>query len=380
MWYDFLNMGFKLIPMAGSDFPYYNPPGVERNYVFVGDDDSIDAYYEALRNQRTFVTNGPMLEFEVNGALPGADLVLARGDDVVVEAHASLNPDIESIDRLELVVQGDVVATASNDSGDNRLSLFWTAKVLEGTWIAVRAYGVDQAVAHTAPVYVTTGGGFEKWPAVPDIARRMIAKLAEFEHLEADSTLELEAWSVGEPLMRMGRPAARGHPRAGGRSATGLHAYARRELGISRRRAPARMAFRTTRPFTSSPALIVPAASTTPTIPRVSFAARENAVFDSAPCSFAWISLMYLQGGLYSSTIRSQPGRKMQNRSFRQPGQLRNTGDTEVRADARRGDWPSTLIAAAMSPSSSTDTADHWRSFRRCEPSGCLSPSQHLRT
>ena len=66
-------MGFKLIPMAGSDYPYYNPPGVERNYVYVGDDNSIDAYYDALRAQRTFVTNGPMLEFTVNGELPGAD-------------------------------------------------------------------------------------------------------------------------------------------------------------------------------------------------------------------------------------------------------------------------------------------------------------------
>ena len=203
LWYDFLNLGFKLIPMAGSDFPYYNPPGVERNYVYVGEDSSIDAYYDALRDQRTFVTNGPMLDFRVNGERPGADIELARGDDVVVEAHVSLNPDLESIDRLELVVQGDVVAAASDASADNRLSLYWTAKVLDGTWIAVRAYGVDQAVAHTAPVFVTTGGGFEKWSAVPGIARRMIEKLAEFDTLEADSTLELEAWSVGEPLTRM---------------------------------------------------------------------------------------------------------------------------------------------------------------------------------
>jgi hypothetical protein len=203
LWYDFLNMGFKLIPMAGSDFPYYNPPGVERNYVYVGEDQSIDAYYDALRSQRTFVTNGPMLELSVNESMPGADITLARGDDLVVEAHASLNPDIESLDRLELVVHGDVVATVSDASEDNRLSLSWTASVEEGTWIAVRAYGVDQAVAHTAPVYVTTGAGFEKWNAVPGIARRMIAKLAEFESLEADSTMELEAWSVDEPLTRM---------------------------------------------------------------------------------------------------------------------------------------------------------------------------------
>ena len=64
-------------------------------------------------------------------------------------------------------------------------------------------YGVDQAVAHSAPVYLTVGGGFENRDAVPEIARRMIARLAEFESVEADSTIELEAWSVGEPLTRM---------------------------------------------------------------------------------------------------------------------------------------------------------------------------------
>ena len=203
LWYDFLNLGFKLIPTAGSDFPYYNQPGAERNYVHVGEEFTIDRYYEALGKARTFVTNGPMLALSVNGELMGSDVVIAPGDDIVVEAHASLNPDIEVLDRLELVVHGDVVATSSGASGDNRLSLHWTARAAEGHWIAVRAYGVDQAVAHSAPVYVSTGDGFRNRSAVPGIARRMIEKLAEFQFVRADSTLELEAWSVGEPLTRM---------------------------------------------------------------------------------------------------------------------------------------------------------------------------------
>ena len=73
----------------------------------------------------------------------------------------------------------------------------------EGMWVAVRAYGANQTVAHTAPVYVTTGGGFEKRSAVPELARRMINKLAEFDTVVADETLELEAWSVREPLTNM---------------------------------------------------------------------------------------------------------------------------------------------------------------------------------
>jgi hypothetical protein len=203
LWYDFLNLGFKLIPMAGSDFPYYSQPGAERNYVLVGDKFTIDGYYDALRRHKTFVTNGPMLQFTVNGQMMGADVLTSPGSEIIVEASASLNPDIEQLERLELVVHGEVVAAADNVMADNSLSLSWVSRAEQGIWLAVRARGVDQAVAHSAPVYLTLGGGFENRSAAPDIARRMIARLAEFESVEADSTIELEAWSVGEPLTRM---------------------------------------------------------------------------------------------------------------------------------------------------------------------------------
>jgi hypothetical protein len=203
LWYDFLNLGFKLIPTAGSDFPYINAPGGDRNYVYVDGDFTVDAYYEALREQQTFVTNGPMLEFSVNGQPMGSTLQLSPGDEVSIIANAALNPDIEALDRIELVVHGDVVATMDNVSVDNTLSLQHTMIVEKGMWLAVRAYGAEQTVAHTAPVYVTTDGGFEKQSAVPELARRMIDKLAEFDTVTADATLELEPWSVGEPLKIM---------------------------------------------------------------------------------------------------------------------------------------------------------------------------------
>jgi len=35
VWYSFLNLGFKVLPVGGADFPYFGPtlPGVERTYV-----------------------------------------------------------------------------------------------------------------------------------------------------------------------------------------------------------------------------------------------------------------------------------------------------------------------------------------------------------
>lgn len=203
LWYDFLNLGFKLIPTAGSDFPYLSAPGGERNYVHIGSEFSVDAWYTQLRNHQTFVTNGPILELKVNGQPMGSHMALSAGDYIEIIAKASLKPDIEALDRLELVVHGDVVAIADDVSNKNALQLRYTMEVSAGMWLAVRAYGIDQAVAHTAPVFITTGGGFEKWDDIADIATRMIARLGEYETVTADNTLELEAWSVGENLEAM---------------------------------------------------------------------------------------------------------------------------------------------------------------------------------
>ena len=71
-------------------------------------------------------------------------------------------------------------------------------------WIAARAYGRGQAVAHTAPIYVVVNDrGFMKSDAVADIIARMLARLDEFDTLQVDVGSELETWSVGEPLTQM---------------------------------------------------------------------------------------------------------------------------------------------------------------------------------
>ena len=100
-------------------------------------------------------------------------------------------------------MHGNVVASMNNVSVGNTLSLQHTMTVEDGMWLAVRAHGAEQTVAHTAPVYVTTGGGFENRAAVPELARRMINKLGEFDTVAADAALELESWSVAEPLSIM---------------------------------------------------------------------------------------------------------------------------------------------------------------------------------
>ncbi len=124
---------------------------------------------------------------------------------------------------------------------------------------------------------------------------------------------------------------------------------------------------------TSSPALIVPAASTTPTIPRFSFAALENSVSETFFPDFvlpsdAWILLMSPHGGLYSSTISSAPDANCSSVPLgrRDSSGMPSTQRFAPRLAAVIGF--SRSISAETSCNSSTETADHWRSFRLTVP------------
>ncbi len=204
LWYDFLNLGYKLIPTAGSDFPYLGIPGQERNYVFVGESFSIDAWFEQLKASHTFVTNGPMLNLEVDGLPMGSTIEVQRGDRIDIAAAAVLNPDLETLDRLELIVHGEVVAVAENVFQTELLTLEHSLVAEQGLWVAARAYGTDQAAAHTSPVYILIDGrGFANDGAITEIAKRMLVRLDEFDTLQVNVDDELEPWSVREPLEAM---------------------------------------------------------------------------------------------------------------------------------------------------------------------------------
>jgi hypothetical protein len=107
VWYSFLNLGYKLLPVGGADFPYFGPtlPGAERTYVKVDGPLTADGWFAAFRRGRVYVSNGPFLEFTVNGRSMGEEIEVERGASLAVEAEARLNPDVDRLDRLELVVQ-----------------------------------------------------------------------------------------------------------------------------------------------------------------------------------------------------------------------------------------------------------------------------------
>ena len=202
-WFNFLNLGFKLTPSAGTDFPAVDQrPGAVRNYVKINGEFSVAAWFEAFKAGRTFVTNGPVLEFSINEEGMGSELMLDPGSRLKVKARARLNPDLDKLDCLELVEQGQVVRRIESRGDAQMLSLECEIEARRGTWFVVQARGKrgghgPTTFAVTAPIYVHVGGkGFWLKEAVPGIVETLkqdldLLSLYQPSNDEAHETLEL---------------------------------------------------------------------------------------------------------------------------------------------------------------------------------------------
>lgn len=211
VWYPFLNLGYQLVPSAGSDFPYVDLPGTVRNYVDVGENATAQAWFDGLEAGRTFVTNGPLLELDINGRGMGESLDVEAGTPIRVRASARMNPDWDRLARVELVVHGEVVATVTSEGGAELLELAHDLVATGGMWIALRTYGHyterwNTVVAHSAPVYVTVAGGsFAKPGAAEEIVPLLLAQLDELESAAIEPRDDLMFWDTSAETLERWR-------------------------------------------------------------------------------------------------------------------------------------------------------------------------------
>lgn len=203
-WFDFLNLGYRLSPSAGTDYPYVDVPGAVRTYVKVANEFTPRAWLDELKSGSNFVTNGPIIEFSINGRESGSELQVHADEDLVINAKVSINPDIDRLDRLEIVEQGDVVKSISSASDATQLELRHTVSAAHGTWFVVRAFGKqNQASARiaavSAPIYVFVDGqGFWKPAAVPSIVAGLKEDMRELL-TPLSSHAEIENWDTRDP-------------------------------------------------------------------------------------------------------------------------------------------------------------------------------------
>ncbi len=156
--YDFLNMGFKLLPSAGSDYPYIDFPGAERLYGKVDGPLTAKSWFASLKSGRSFVTNWMSVDFTVNGDNRAVEYNVKSGEPVSIEALVKVNPDFDQMDRVELIAHGEILQVASREKSISELSLSHSFIPQQSQWLTIRAYGKGRALLHTAPIYIYVDG------------------------------------------------------------------------------------------------------------------------------------------------------------------------------------------------------------------------------
>lgn len=189
--YHYLNLGYKMTASAGTDTPYGGTVGSVRVYAFAGTGGELDpdAWFQAVKKGNTFVSTGPMVEFQVNGALPGAELELADDRPVKVRIVASGLVGKSAPKFVRLVRFGRVVKEVAAASPVNgTLELDCEISPENGCWLAAHVVGEDGSEAHSTPVYLKRPG-FRWWDVerVPELLKEQEIVLQDIEKVVAEA-------------------------------------------------------------------------------------------------------------------------------------------------------------------------------------------------
>lgn len=177
LYYQFLNAGFRLPIAAGTDkFGEEIPLGSNRTYARVKGEANYASWLAGVKAGTGFVTNGPMLELEVDGHQPG-DVVEFQGTKQI-KARVTAR-SILRFSQLDILLNGRIVGhkivPVTVLYGDPPKDGIWSMEVeatvdlTESGWLAARVMDHpdlknrilprDLSVfAHTSPIYFLKDG------------------------------------------------------------------------------------------------------------------------------------------------------------------------------------------------------------------------------
>lgn len=162
LWYRLLNCQLRVIGSAGTDV-FLNrvrsyPPGWARTFVHLPEGLSYSGWIHGQNEGRSFFTNGPMLEFEVNGKPIGSALTLTQPGSVDVRVRVR---SAVPIDRAQLIHNGNVLQEIEIGENGTSAAFEGPVSIPESGWISLRASGpahpdvVRDPSAHTNPIWIT---------------------------------------------------------------------------------------------------------------------------------------------------------------------------------------------------------------------------------
>jgi hypothetical protein len=166
-YYRYLNIGLRVPLCTGTDWFLYD---FARTYVTQSDVSTPTQWLQHLAAGKSFVTNGPLLEFTVDGQPLGSVLRLSGPKSLTIRGRASGRTNFHS---LELVQNGSVVQSvlAHPESGHFAAELQADLAIDKPCWLALRTperpkredasatsfprneLG-SRLFAHTSPIYI----------------------------------------------------------------------------------------------------------------------------------------------------------------------------------------------------------------------------------
>ncbi len=160
--------------------------GSVRTYVKIpGGKLSMHGWLQAMKNGHAFMSNGPLVELEVEGQIPGQTVDLSSGDNVTVTVEAtSLTP----LEKAELVFNGEVIADIPLSADRLSVSFERDFQPTHSGWYHVRVngangeafpMGIGYVQAVTNPVWIIMDGAPVRSSEAADYGIAWIDKLQE---------------------------------------------------------------------------------------------------------------------------------------------------------------------------------------------------------
>jgi hypothetical protein len=162
-YYRILNAGLSPA-LAGASGKSSNGEylGSMRTFAWLGSDEcAYTNWIDAVRAGQTFVTNGPLIDMTING-----ERNFGRCDASALRIRAAVK-SMRPIDHIELIWNGELVATAPFDTGTMEGVLEHEFTPTTSGWFAMRCRGdalvasrpaPQRLFAHTSPVVVDNPG------------------------------------------------------------------------------------------------------------------------------------------------------------------------------------------------------------------------------
>jgi hypothetical protein len=143
VWRHAMNNDLKITPTGGEDsisnLHISKLVGSVRTYAYLGDDFSVSAWKQALRDGKTFFTTGPLLDLKIDGKIPGEAVRLpAAGGKVSVKASVQ---SISPLAKVILYHNGEVLKELTISEDHHSAALEEEIAVESSGWFSLYAEG-----------------------------------------------------------------------------------------------------------------------------------------------------------------------------------------------------------------------------------------------